>query len=307
MSTQNANTILMIEPIAFGYNKETALNNHFQQKDKTNASSIQALAYQEFVEMTRLLRAKGIHVISIKDTAEPRTPDSIFPNNWVSFHKGERIALYPMFAKSRRLERRTDILYTINKMGFNFSEIANYVGYEQENHFLEGTGSMILDRENMLAYAAISQRTDKTVFQRFCTDFNYQPVIFSAFQTVRKQRFPIYHTNVLMSVADKYALVCLDTIADTTERQMIESTLRHTGKEIVEISMEQMLHFCGNMLQVQNQENTPFLVMSKSAHDSLDESQIETLKSYNELIVIPVPTIEKYGGGSVRCMMGEIF
>lgn len=307
MCTQNSSSILMIEPVAFGFNAETALNNHFQKQDDSLESDIQRQAHQEFVNMTQILRSKGIQVIAIKDKAEPHTPDSIFPNNWVSFHKNERIALYPMFANNRRLERRTDILVDINKKGFQFTEVANYSTYEQENRFLEGTGSMILDRVNRIAYAAISERTDKDIFYQFCIDFDYQAMVFSSFQSVNGKRLPIYHTNVMMSIANKYAVICLDTIDDAKERKMVEKTILNSGKKIIKISESQMHQFAGNMLQVKNNEDVPYLVMSQSAYKSLETEQIQQLEKYNELIIVPVPTIEKYGGGSVRCMMGEIF
>ena len=307
MYTQNANTILMIEPVAFGFNAETAENNYFQHQDDTPATDIQRLAHQEFVAMTDLLKAKGITVITIKDTLASSTPDSIFPNNWISFHGGDRVAIYPMYAKNRRQERRSDILETLYLKDYKFSEIANYSSYEMEDRFLEGTGSMILDRKNRIAYASISERTDQELFQQFCLDFDYKAVTFSSFQWMQHLRLPIYHTNVMMSVADQYAVICLGSIDDNNERTLVQDNLIASGKEIIDISEEQMSHFAGNVLQVKNQENTPFLVMSGSAHKTLNQDQLERLELYNELIITPVPTIEKYGGGSVRCMMGEIF
>jgi hypothetical protein len=257
--------------------------------------------------MVRKLRTKGIIVIVVKDTAEPHTPDSIFPNNWISFHQDGRVALYPMYAENRRAERRSDILNTITDKSFTILNIIDYTPFEKQNHFLEGTGSMVLDRGNKIAYAALSERTDRELFLQFCKDFDFKPVHFSANQTVNGKRLPIYHTNVMMCVADQYAVVCLDSIDNVNERQVVSDSLVKSEKEIVEISEKQMLCFAGNMLQVENKEGKCFLVMSQSAFDSLNNVQVKRLTSYNEIITVAIPTIEKYGGGSVRCMMAEVF
>ncbi|MGB4577240.1 MAG: arginine deiminase-related protein [Paludibacter sp.] len=307
MKSPITNTLLMVEPVAFGFNPETAVNNYFQQQDKMSAAEIQRLALAEFSAMVKQLQDKGIHVIVVKDTSEPHTPDSIFPNNWISFHENGRIVIYPMFAENRRKERRREIIQFIVDQGYRISKEADYSVFEKNNRFLEGTGSMALDRENKIAYAALSERTDKALLLQFCNDFGYRAICFSANQTVEGQRLPVYHTNVMLCVADKYAVICLDSIDDAGERKYVTESLRKTGKEIVEISEKQMHCFAGNMLQVQNQEGRLFLVMSESAFGSLNNDQMTKLKSYNELIVVAVPTIEKYGGGSVRCMMAEVF
>ncbi len=307
MKSHITNTLLMVEPVAFGFNPETAVNNYFQQQDKMPGAEIQRLALAEFSAMVKQLQDKGIHVIVVKDTSEAHTPDSIFPNNWISFHKNGRIVIYPMFAENRRKERRREIIQFVVDHGYRISKETDYSIFEKNNRFLEGTGSMILDRGNKIAYAALSERTDKPLFLQFCNDLGYRAICFSANQTVEGRRLPVYHTNVMLCVADKYAVICLDSIDDAGERKYVTESLRKTEKEIVEISEKQMHCFAGNMLQVQNQEGRLFLVMSESAFGSLNNDQITKLKSYNELIVVAVPTIEKYGGGSVRCMMAEVF
>ena len=307
MLKQTAHTILMIEPIAFGFNDQTAANNYFQQKGNASDADIQHHALAEFNRMVNQLRAKGIEVLVVKDTPEPHTPDSIFPNNWISFHEGGQVILYPMFAPNRRSERRDDILQILEGHGLVINNLSDFSFWEKQNLFLEGTGSMIFDRVHQIAYAALSDRTDKSVFLQFCETFGFTPVYFSARQTVAGNRLPIYHTNVMLSVADGYAVVCTDSIDNIDERQTLIESLEKSGKEIIFISEEQMHAFAGNMLQLQNKEGEKYLVMSQAAFDSLTEQQIKRLELYNELIVIPIPTIEKTGGGSVRCMMDEIF
>lgn len=306
MNKQTTNTILMIEPIAFFFNAETAKNNYFQVKPNESQEEIQTQALTEFNGMVESLRNHGVNVITVKDTLDPHTPDSIFPNNWISMHANGKIGLYPMFAENRRTERRDDILATLEEKGFNISETIDYTSAEAENIFLEGTGSIILDRENQLAYAAISPRTDEELFVEFCEDFEYTPVVFTSNQTVNNERMAIYHTNVMMCVADKYVVICLDTIDDAKEKKMVCETILNSGKEIIEITEAQMHQFAGNMLQVNNGEDN-FLVMSKSAFDSLTPEQVAKIESYNKIISPAIPTIEKLGGGSARCMMAEVF
>jgi hypothetical protein len=307
MEKQTTNTLLMIEPVAFGFNTQTAGNNYFQQADDCPEALIQEEALKEFYRMTDILQNKGIDVMIVKDTLEPHTPDSIFPNNWISFHSNGNMAIYPMFAENRRLERRPDILELIEKEGFIIHAVIDYSSFEKEGLFLEGTGSMVLDRVNKIAYAALSERTNRTLFLKFCEDFHYLPVCFSAYQTVGQERLPIYHTNVMMCIGDQYVVVCLDSIDDETERQTLIRSLTDNRKEIIPISEEQMHRFAGNMLQIENKEGKKFLVLSETAYGSLTENQIERLSTYNEIIRPAIPTIEKQGGGSVRCMMAEIF
>ena len=302
MNSQSTNKIFLVEPVAFGYNAETAKNNYFQQRDNAPGSEIHSKALTEFNNFAMKLREYNIDVKIFKDTVVPLTPDSIFPNNWILFHADKTIALYPMFAKNRRLERRSDIIES-----FEYERIVDYSVFEKNNLYLEGTGSMILDRVNKIAYAALSERTSKELFMQFCADFSYEAIYFNSFHTVINQRLPIYHTNVMMSVADKYAVVCLECIDDEYERKMVVDKLNETKIEIIEISEKQVQCFAGNMLQLRNAENEKLLVMSQCAFDSLTPTQITKLKTYNEFIVASIPTIEKYGGGSVRCMIAEIF
>ena len=300
--------ILMIEPVAFGFNAETAANNYFQKNDDKSEDYIQRMAYAEFQNMKSLLTNKGINVISIPDTLHPHTPDSIFPNNWISFHEDARVALYPMFAPNRRSERRYDILEQLSSKGFVLNDIVDYTFFENKGSYLEGTGSMIFDRKAKIAYAALSERTDETIFKGFCHDFGFTPCTFHALQSVDGKRLPIYHTNVMMCVADKYAVVCFDSIDDADEREHLRQTLLQSGKEIiVELTEAQIHQFAGNMLQVQGQDDTPYLVLSQTAFDALTAGQKDILGKYNELIPVDIATIEQYGGGSARCMMAEIY
>lgn len=306
-TSQITNTILMVEPVYFGFNDQTAINNFFQQRPELSAPVIQELVLAEFHGMVEKLRANGIKVIVVKDTFEPPTPDSIFPNNWISFHEAGQVVLYPMFALNRRNERRTDIIQLLEEQGCEINNLDDFTFWEEQSLFLEGTGSMVLDRVNKIAYAALSERTDVSVFLQFCNVFGYEPVYFNAYQWVAINRVPVYHTNVMMCVADKYAIVCSSCIDSQPERQMVLDTLAETEKEIILITETQMNQFAGNMLQVKNQSGKQLLVMSQTAHDSLNNHQLNQLKTFNDLTIISIPTIEKIGGGSVRCMMAEIF
>jgi hypothetical protein len=307
MKKQTTSTILMIEPVAFGFNDQTAVNNYFQQKRVETDGNIQLQALCEFNEMVEQLRKKKVNVLVVKDTKVPFTPDSIFPNNWISFPGDGQVVLFPMFAANRRSERRNDIIDTVSSLGSKINNIDDFTFWEEKNLFLEGTGSMILDRTNKIAYAALSERTSKSVFLEFCKVFEYKPVYFSANQTVYGRRLPIYHTNVMMTVADEFAVICPETIDAIYERKVVIDSLEKSGKDIISISELQMNCFAGNMLQVENVEGRLFLVLSQSAYDSLNKKQIDSLTAYNELIVISIPTIERVGGGSVRCMMAEVF
>ena len=238
---QTTDTVLMIEPIAFGYNAETAKNNYFQVEQ--TGSDIQSKALAEFNTFVGKLRGKGINVITIKDTLDPHTPDSIFPNNWVSFHKDGKVVLYPMFASNRRVERREDILETIENLGFEIDEIDDWSFSETQGHFLEGTGSMIFDHDNKIAYGSVSLRLDEKLFREFCTKYGFTPVVFHSYQTVGTERLPIYHTNVMMCVADRFVVICLDCIDDELEREKVIEAIKKSGKEIIEISEDQMQQF----------------------------------------------------------------
>ena len=300
---QTTDTVLMIEPVAFGFNEQTAVNNYFQVQQEGN---VQDKALKEFNDFVEKLRAKDINVITIKDTFEPKTPDSIFPNNWVSFHKDGKVVLYPMFAENRRLERRDDIINQIKEQ-FEVTEVIDYSGAEKDNLFLEGTGSMIFDHDNKLAYGSVSLRLDEGLFRKFCSDFGFQPVVFHSYQTAGEERLPIYHTNVMMCVADQFVVICLDCIDDESERNNVIETIKNSGKELIEISEDQMQNFAGNMLQVQNKSGEKFLVMSQSAYKSLNRDQVSAIEKYCEIIYSDLEVIETNGGGSARCMLAEIF
>ncbi|WP_332020433.1 citrulline utilization hydrolase CtlX [Kaistella sp.] len=302
---QTASTVLMVEPIAFSYNAQTAENNYFQVEQKD--ADIQTKALEEFNSFVDKLRSKGINVITVKDTLDPHTPDSIFPNNWVSFHNDGKVVLYPMFAPNRRVERRTDILETLKDKGFEITEIDDLSHFEDQEKFLEGTGSMIFDHEHKIAYGSVSLRLDEELFRQFCRKFGFRPVVFHSYQNAGDQRLPIYHTNVMMCVADKFVVICLDCIDDELEREKVQEVIKSTGKEIIEISEDQLQQFAGNMLQVQNEAGDKFLVMSETAYKSLTPAQIQNIEKYCEIIYSDLNTIETNGGGSARCMLAEVF
>lgn len=308
MSRQVASCILMIRPVSFKMNTETAVNNYYQKViDGLTPEKAQEKALLEFDTYANKLRESGIEVIVVEDTQDPETPDSIFPNNWISFHHDGTIALYPMFAENRRLERREDIRDLLRDSGFEVEQVKDFTEFEHQGKNLEGTGSMLLDRDNHIVYSAISDRTDTDVLDVFCEEFSYTPVTFSANQTVKGTRLPIYHTNVMMCLTDKLAVVCLDCIDDTTEKATIINSLKKTGKEIIEISEDQVNRFAGNMLAVKNKDNEEFLVMSAAAHQSLSDAQIKSIESNYKIIFSSLDTIEALGGGSARCMMAEVF
>ena len=304
--SQATNSILMIRPANFGYNEETAKDNHYQNKDSIFKDANER-AQREFDDMVLNLRQNGISVHVFQDDENEYTPDSIFPNNWISFHKNGDVGLYPMYAENRRLERRPEILEFLENKGFAISNIIDYSGAEAENKFLEGTGSMILDRENRLAYCSISNRSNEDLFIEFCEDFEFTPVIFNSFQTVGKKRLPIYHTNVMMCIATDYAIVCLDSIDDKKQRKNVSNFINDSGKKLIEISENQVESFAGNMLELTNDNGNSVLVMSKSAVGSLNENQKNTIRKYSRIISCDLNTIEVCGGGSARCMMAEIF
>ncbi len=296
----------MIRPINFGYNEETAQDNHYQIKESTH-KNVNERAQKEFDNMVFILRQNGVSVHVFQDDENEYTPDSIFPNNWVSFHENGDVGLYPMCAENRRMERRPEVLDFLENEGFTISNIVDYSSAESENKFLEGTGSMILDRENRLAYCSISNRSNEDLFIEFCEDFEFTPIIFNSFQTVGNKRLPIYHTNVMMCVATDYVIVCLDSIDDKRQRKNVSSFINGSGKKLIEISENQVESFAGNMLELVNDKGESILVMSKSAQDSLNENQKNIITKYSRIISSDINTIESCGGGSTRCMMAEIF
>ncbi|RYE06794.1 MAG: amidinotransferase [Sphingobacteriales bacterium] len=292
----------MIRPVNFGFNEETAESNAFQNRD-AEQQDVQEKAAKEFDGFVQLLRDNGVNVTVINDTPEPYTPDSIFPNNWISFHSDGTVFLYPMQAANRRLERREDIIRDLQE-NFTVNHIADLSHFELQNRFLEGTGSMVLDRENKIAYACLSPRTNEEVLQVFCEQAGYKPVLFHA---IDQNNTPIYHTNVLMAIAEKYVVICLDSITDDIEIEMVTNSFKSTNKEIIPITFGQMNHFAGNMLEVQNKLGESLIVMSKNAWDSLNEEQKTVLSKYSKPVYADINTIETIGGGSARCMMAEIW
>ena len=305
---QTTNVILMVRPVGFRMNEQTAVNNYYQQ-EVTDAlpATINALAQKEFDNFVIKLQENGVEVIVVNDTEIPSTPDSLFPNNWISFHQNGDVALYPMFAENRRLERREDVLERVESHGFIIENIVDYTEAEEEEIFLEGTGSMVLDRESRNAYCALSPRADEELFIEFCEDFEYTPVLFTANQTVNKQREAIYHTNVMMCVAEQFAIICLASIDDKKERKNVIKHLKESGKEVIDITEQQVNAFAGNMLQVKGTNEQRFLIMSSAAYHSLRKEQLQKIEKYNPIIHSSLKTIETCGGGSARCMMAEVF
>ena len=300
---------MMIRPIAFNYNVQTAINNHYQKIVGPNNSSdqINLNAQAEFDNLVLKLRSIGINVIVFQDDDKFDTPDSVFPNNWISFHSNGDLALFPMFAINRRQERREDVIGWVEKHDYLINNIIDYSSAEESSIFLEGTGSVVLDRVNRKAYCAVSERSNEDLLIEFCEDFEYTPVIFNAYQTVKGKRNLIYHTNVMMCVADDFVVICLDCIDDKKERKSVISHLLNDGKEIIEISENQVDSFAGNMLQLIDRNNKPVLVMSESAYNALTDLQKNSINKYAKTVFSPLNTIEAYGGGSARCMMAEVF
>jgi len=294
--------ILMIRPVSFGFNEQTAESNAFQNRED-DQQLVQANALAEFDNFVRVLRDNGVDVTVIEDTPEPHTPDSIFPNNWVSFHENGEVFLYPMQAENRRLERREDIIRQLEER-FHVGHIIDLSRFEKQGQFLEGTGSMVLDRDNKIAYACLSSRTDEEVLDTFCQHAGYKPVLFNA---VDQKGKAIYHTNVLMAVAQKYVVICLDAIADDEEAEAVIDAISSSEKEIIAISFEQMNQFAGNMLEIYNDKGESLIVMSESAWESLDDEQKEVLSSFSRPVYADIKTIEQNGGGSARCMMAEVW
>lgn len=305
---QITDTLLMIRPVAFRMNEQTAVNNYYQKvMDGLMPSTVNVKAQQEFDAFVEKLRAAGINVVVVDDTVDPDTPDSIFPNNWVSFHENGDVALYPMFAENRRSERREDILDLLEDQGFNIENIVDYTSAEEDDIFLEGTGSIVLDRANNKAYCALSPRADEELLIEYCEDFELSPVIFEAFQTVDGERMHIYHTNVMMCIGETFAVICADCIDDKKERKMVLENLREDGKEIILLTEAQLNHFAGNMLQVQGANGKSYLVMSESARQVLNKDQVAKIEKHTEILSSSLDTIEACGGGSARCMMAEVF
>jgi len=306
---QSTNTILMVKPSGFRFNEETALNNHFQMADESQTvTQIQHNAVNEFQSMVSMLQKNGIEVIVIDHENGAENPDAVFPNNWFSTHQNGDVYLYPMNAINRRLERRLEIFDTIKeKYNLRVSNIIDFTHGEKKNLFLEGTGSMILDRVNCIIYASLSKRTSKKLLSEYAKRMNYDVISFKSYHSSSNQSPLIYHTNVMMCLASSFTVICLESILDQNERQRVIDKLKETEKIIIEITFDQMNNFAGNMLEVQNSNGDLFLVMSSKAYHSLNKNQINQIQQYVQILHSPIDTIEILGGGSARCMMAEIF
>jgi len=291
----------MVRPVSFGFNEETAANNSFQKKGFEK--SAQEMALEEFDNFTSLLRAEGVEVLVVQDTPEPHTPDSVFPNNWFSTHEGGTLVLYPMYAKNRRLERKPGVLELL-KSKYKIKRVVDLTEWEEKSLFLEGTGSMIPDRDSNLVFACRSPRTDESVLEEFCDELDFDYFLFSAYDN---DGGLIYHTNVMMCVASKFVVACLDSIRDINERQDFIGLVEESDKELVEISLEQMNQFAGNMIEVRNKKGEPLLIMSATAKRSLTAEQLAKLEGYCKIVAPELSVIENNGGGSARCMIAEIF
>lgn len=307
MNQQTTDTLMMIRPVAFHMNEQTAVNNYYQKViDGLSPDEVQQKALKEFDGFVDTLKAAGIHVVVFDDTQEPATPDSIFPNNWVSFHQNGEILLYPMFAENRRFERRADIIDAV-KLQFEVNSTHSLTDWENKCKYLEGTGSLVLDRVNSIVYAAVSDRTNLHVLTDFTRHLDYEAIVFEANQTVGDQRLPIYHTNVMMCLGEGFALICADSIDNEIEKKQVFHSFENTQKEVIFITEEQKERFAGNMLQVKNSQGEKYIVMSESAYKSLDEDQLTQLCRHGQLLYSSLDTIEALGGGSARCMLAEVF
>lgn len=305
MRQQTTCNILMVRPAHFAFNEETATNNAFQNNDTSvTPETIRQSAIKEFDTFVERLKKAGVNVIVAPDSPKPVKPDAVFPNNWVSFHQENLIVTYPMFAPTRRHERRRKILEIVEEAGFSYDRRITLENEEKRDVFLEGTGSIVFDHKHRLAFACRSARTNIDLLNKLCTRLQYRPVVFQAADQNGKE---IYHTNVMMAMGESFVVVCLDSVRDAEERRSLEQVFKDTKKIVVDISLAQMNAFAGNMLQVRSRDNQTHLVMSEQAFKVLTPEQIKLLERYTKLLPVPIYTIEKYGGGSARCMMAEIF
>ncbi len=300
---QSTNNIFLIKPANAAFNKETADSNSFQSELKVSDETILEKVHKEFDNFHSTLKSKGINVFVFEDTQEPKKPDAIFPNNWVTFHPDGTVILYPMLSQQRRNERRKDIIESL-KQNFRINSILDLSSYEKQNRFLEGTGSIVFDHVNKIAYACLSPRTDKELFIKVCEKLKYKPVHFYAHNKNKKE---IYHTNVMMCVAEKFVVICLNSITDEEERQTVINSFEKTNHEIIDIGFKHMNQFAGNMLELKTPENKSVLVMSQSAYDVLNKKQKTAIENFTAIVPLNIKTIETIGGGSARCMIAEIF
>ena len=304
---QTTSNLFLIRPFKFFGNPETSVNNYFQSNEANEGHiNISKKALDEFDNFFEILQKNNLNVILFNDTEKPITPDSIFPNNWISTYQDGGIFIHPMFAENRRLERRKDIIDFL-KRNFSVSNVFNDAEFHEKNqNFLEGTGSMVLDRVNKIVYAALSERTCQDLLNEFCKKINFSPVSFTAFQNFNQDKI-IYHTNVMMSVCDNFVIVCLDSIVDTNEKNKVLDSLIQTKKEIIPISIEQVSNFCGNVLEVKSNTDENLLIMSTKSFNSFSKNQKKIINRFCKIVHSPLDTIEKYGGGGARCMIAEIF
>jgi hypothetical protein len=307
INMQTSPHILMVKPANFGFNPQTAASNFYQQKDERNSSVIRDLARNEFDAFVVLLRDQGVNVIVIEDTADPIKTDAVFPNNWFSTHTDGKLLLYPMYSPNRRLERRKDLIEELMRLNFKVGEIVDLSFFEKDDQFLEGTGSMVMDHMAKVIYAGYSERTHRLPLDYVGKLLGYEVIGFKAVQEIDSRVSPIYHTNVMMHVGTDLAVICLDSIPKASEKLKIQRKLSESGKKIVPIMAKQKFNFAGNMLEVSNDGGEKFTVMSQTALDSLNVGQIQLIEKYTTIISPRIPTIEKLGGGSARCMIAEIF
>ena len=293
--------LLMVRPYQFYFNQQTAANNFFQSD--IDIENVNELALAEFDTMVEQLRAHQIKVNVVQDTKDPSTPDAIFPNNWVSTHHNGTLCLYPMFAENRRAERKSTVINFLHS-NYKIQDVLDLTELEKEGIFLEGTGSMVLDHQNKIAYGCLSERLDNAAFTNWCHKMQFKPITFKA---VDDKAQPIYHTNVMMCVGNQFVVICLESIPNKLEKQILLECFLQTNKEVITISQGQLNHFAGNMLQVFDMHEKPHLIMSEQAHRSLEPAQVKNLEKYNPILPISIPTIEALGGGSTRCMMAEIY
>lgn len=300
-------TVLMIRPISFRKNEQTSVNNYFQKEiENISNEDILLQAQVEFDNFVEKLKEVGINVIVFEDTKDPDTPDSVFPNNWISFHDDGSVVLYPMFAENRRLERRYDIIQSLKNQGFKITKIIDYSKHEENGIFLEGTGSFVIDKFKKKVYCALSPRSDKELFHKFCKEFNFTPITFNSYHNVNGSRKLIYHTNVMMSIAEKYAIICSDSIDDSEEKNFVLKSLIEDGKEIIEITEQQTENFSGNVIQLRGKEGRNYLIMSNSAYSCLTDEQKSKINKFSDILSVDLKTIETCGGGSARCMICEV-
>ena len=296
----------MIRPAGFRMNEETSSTNHFQRD--TGGGAELELAIVEFDAMVVALRKEGVHLIVFQDDPTTDTPDALFPNNWVSFHRDGRVVQYPMSTPNRRLERRGELIEALERMhGFSILERVDLTSHEVQGAFLEGTGSVVLDRKHKVAYAAIGPRTDRGLFEIYCQRMGFEALSFEALMTTEGRRVPIYHTNVMMTVGTGWAAICLDSIASEDSRVWVERRLKKSGLEVILLTQPQVASFAGNMLEVRDRDGASIIVLSRRAHDKLRKDQLQRLRRYGRLVIIDIDVIETFGGGSVRCMIAEVF